>query len=56
MYRGRKTDPVGRGVEAAETKDRDAAPSKLEEEIGGEPAKIGTYRSRAAIRKTAKNI
>ena len=34
MYRGRKTDLVGRGVEVAEIKDRDAAPSKLEKEIG----------------------
>ena len=30
MYKGRETDLVGRGVEAAEAKDRDAAPSKLE--------------------------
>ena len=28
-------DPVGRGIEAAEIKDKDAAPSKLEKEIGG---------------------
>ena len=34
IYRGRETDPVGRGVEAAKTKDRDAAPSKLEEKMG----------------------
>ena len=35
MYRGRETDPVGKGIEAAEAKDRDAAPSKLEKEMGG---------------------
>ena len=34
IYRGRETDPVGRGVEAAKTKDRDAASSKLEEKMG----------------------
>jgi len=35
VYRGEETDPVGRGVEAAETKDRDTATSKLKKEIGG---------------------
>jgi len=34
IYRGRETDPVGRGVEAVKIKDRDAASSKLEEKIG----------------------
>jgi len=34
IYRGRETDLVGRGVEAAKTKDRDATSSKLEEKIG----------------------
>jgi len=34
IYRGRETDPVGRGVEAAKIKDRDAASSKLEKKIG----------------------
>ena len=34
IYRGRETDPVGRGVEVAKTKDRNAAFSKLEEKIG----------------------
>jgi len=34
IYRGRETDPVGRGVEAVKTKDRDTASSKLEEKIG----------------------
>ena len=34
MYKGRETDPVGRGVEVAEVKDRDTTPSKLEKEIG----------------------
>jgi len=34
IYRGRETDPVGRGVEAAKIKDRDAASSKLKEKIG----------------------
>ena len=29
MYRGREIDVVGRGVEAAEVKDKNAAPSKL---------------------------
>ena len=56
MYKGRETDPVGRGVEVAEVKDRDTTPSKLEKEIGGQLAKIGTYKSRAAVRRTAKNI
>ena len=35
MYRGRETDLVGRGVEAVEVKDRDAASSKLKKENGG---------------------
>ena len=35
MYRGRETDPVGKGIEAAEVKNGNAAPSKLEKEIGG---------------------
>ena len=35
IYRGRKMDSVGKGIEAAEIKDKDAAPSKLEKEIGG---------------------
>jgi len=34
IYRGRETDLIGRGVEAAKIKDRDAAFSKLEEKIG----------------------
>jgi len=34
MYRGRETDPVGRGMEAVKIKDRDAASSKLEEKMG----------------------
>jgi len=34
IYRGRETDPVGRGVEAVKIKDRDTASSKLEEKIG----------------------
>jgi len=34
IYRGRETDPVGRGVEAVKIKDRDAASSKLEEKMG----------------------
>jgi len=34
IYRGRETDPVGRGVEVVKIKDRDAASSKLEEKIG----------------------
>jgi len=34
IYRGRETDPVGRRVEVAKIKDRDAASSKLEEKIG----------------------
>jgi len=33
IYRGRETDPVGRGVEAVKIKDRDAASSKLEEKM-----------------------
>ena len=56
MYRGREIDLVGRGVKAAEIKDRDAAPSKLKKEIGGQLAKIGTYKSRAAVKRTTKNI
>ena len=56
MHKGRETDLVSRGVEAAEVKDRDAAPSKLEKEIGGQPAKIGIYKSRATIKRTAKYI
>ena len=35
MYRGREIDLVGREVEVAEVKDKDAAPSKLKKEIGG---------------------
>ena len=56
IYRGREMDPVDREVEAAEIKDRDATPSKLEKEIGGQPAKIGTYKSMATIKRTTKNI
>ena len=33
MYRGRETDPVSRGIEAAKVKDKDAAPNKLKKEI-----------------------
>ena len=35
VYRGRETDLVGRGVEVAEIKNRNAAPSKLKKEIEG---------------------
>ena len=35
VYRGIEVDLVGRGVEVAEIKDRDAAPNKLKEEIRG---------------------
>ena len=35
IYKGRKTDLVGRGVEVVEIKDKDATPSKLKREIGG---------------------
>ena len=56
MYKGRETDLVSRGEEAAEVKDRDAAPSKLKKEIGGQLTQIGTYKSRATVKKTAKNI
>ena len=56
IYRGRKTDSVDREVEAAEIKNRDATPSKLKKEIGGQLTKIKTYKSRAAIKRTAENI
>ena len=56
MYKGRETDPVNRGVEIAEVKDKNATSSKLEKEIEGQPTKIETYKSRATIKKTAKNI
>ena len=49
-------DLVGRGVKAVKVKDRNTAPSKLEKEIRGQLAKIGTYKSKAAIKRTAKNI
>ena len=49
VYRGGETDLVGKGVKTAEIKNRDATASKLEEEMG-------TYRSRATIRRTAKDI
>ena len=35
MYKGREMDLVGKGVKAAEIKDKDTAPNKLEKEIGG---------------------
>ena len=35
IYRGKKTDLVGREVEVAEIKDRDVAPNKLKKEIAG---------------------
>ena len=34
MYRGREIDLVGRGVEAVEIKDKDAAPSKFKKKGG----------------------
>ena len=34
MYKGKKTDLVGRGVKAAEIKDRDATPSKPKKKKG----------------------
>ena len=43
-------------MEAAKIKDRDAAPNKLEKEIGGQLAKIETYKCRATVKRTAKNI
>ena len=43
-------------METAEIKDRDAAPSKPKKKMGGQLAKIGTYKSRAAIKRTIKNI
>ena len=56
VYRGGETDPVGKEVETAETKNRDATTSKLEEEMGAKLAEMGTYRSRATVRRTAKDI
>ena len=56
MHKGREMDLVGKGVEAAEVKDRDTAPSKLEKEMGGQSTKIRTYKSRATIKRTTKNI
>ena len=44
-------DLVNRGVEIVKIKDRDAAPNKLKKEIGGQLAKIKTYKSRAIIKK-----
>ena len=49
-------DLVNREIEVAEVKDRDAAPSKLKKEIGGQLTKIGIYKSRATVKRTAKNI
>ena len=34
IYRGRETDSVNKGIKAAEIKDKNAAPNKLEKEIG----------------------
>ena len=56
VYRGIEADLVGRGVEVAEKKDRDAAPSKLKKEIGGYLAEMGTYKSRTTIKRTTKDI
>ena len=56
VYRGIEADLVGKRVEVVEIKDRDAAPSKLKKEIGGYLAEIGTYKSRATIKRTTKNI
>ena len=56
MHKGRKTDLIGKGVEVVKIKDKDAAPNKLKKEMGGQLAKIKTYKSRATIKKTTKNI
>ena len=56
IYRGRETDPVGREVKVVKIKNRTTAPSNLEKEIGGQPTKIKIYKSRTAIKRTAKNI
>ena len=56
MYRGKKTDLIGREVEVAEIKDRDVAPNKLKKEIAGQLAKIRIYKSRTTIKRTIKNI
>ena len=47
MYKRKKIDLIGRGVKAAEIKDRDTAPSKLKEEIRSQLTKIEIYKSRA---------
>ena len=47
---------VGKGVEVAEIKNKDAAPSKLKREIGGQLAKIGIYKNWSTIKRTVKNI
>ena len=56
MHKGREIDLVSKGVEAVKVKNRDTTPNKLKKEIGGQLTKIKTYKSRAAIKKTVKNI
>ena len=49
-------DLVDKGVKTAEVKNKNTTSSKLEKEIGDQLTKIKTYKSRAAIKGTAKNI
>ena len=54
MYKGRETDPVGRGVEVAEVKDRDTTPNKLEKEIGDQLTKQGLIKVRPLLKELFK--
>ena len=56
MHKGRETDLVGKEVKAVKVKDKDATSNKLKKEIRGQLTKIGTYKSKATVKKTAKNI
>ena len=56
IHKGREMDLVSRGVKAVKVKNKNAASSKLEKEMEGQLTKIGTYKSRATIKRTIKNI
>ena len=49
-------DLVNKEVEAAKVKNKNTASSKLEKGIEGQLTKIGTYKSRATVKGTIKNI
>ena len=56
MYKERETDLVGKEIKAVEIKNKNITLNKLKKEIGGQLTKIKIYKSRAAIRRTTKNI